>query len=114
MSQNIALAAYPEPLRILAFGDISGTYAPIGDPFYHPIKFMILQNDTDVSITFSWDGVTDHLQLPSTGQLVLDIGSNSSLPIGALYFQKGDRIYASGSPSMGAVYLSVFFAVSTS
>lgn len=109
--QSLAVRMYPEPLRTLAFGSISGTYAGIGSAFMNPIRVLILQNETDETLTFSWDGVTDNLVLPSTGQLILDVTANSSLPAGALYFGQGQRLYVMGSPSTGSVYLSVFYGV---
>lgn len=111
MAFNLANKLYPETLRTLAFGSISGTYARIGSAFANPIRLLVLQNETDVLLTFSFDGVNDHMVLPATGQIVLDVGSNKSDASGELYFSQGQSIYVSGSPSSGDVYLSVFYGI---
>jgi len=114
MAFNLAVQLYPETLRTLAYGSISGTYARIGSAFANPIKLLVLQNETDVLLTFSWDGINDHLVLPSMGQIVLDVGSNMSTAAGELYFGQGKSIYVSGDPGSGSVYLSVFYGLGAS
>jgi hypothetical protein len=109
MSQNLSIRFYPEPLRTLAFGSISGTYAGMGAPFSNPVRIFWLQNQTDALLTFSFDGVTDHFVLPSQAFVLLDVTTNSSLPAGALYFAQGQRLYVKGSPGSGSVYLTVFY-----
>jgi hypothetical protein len=109
MSTNLAIRMYPEPLRSLASGSISGTYAGIGTSFANPVRIFWVQNDTDVTLTFSFDGLTDHFVLPSEGFVLLDITSNNALPVGAIYFAEGQRLYVKGSPTVDAVYLSVFY-----
>lgn len=111
MSQNLSIRMFPESLRSLAAGSISDTYAGIGTPFAYPVRIFYLQNQTDVGLTFSWDGINDHVYLPSNGFLLLDVASNSSMPAGAIYFGQGQRIYVAGGPSTGSVYLSVFYGV---
>jgi hypothetical protein len=111
MAQNLCLRMYPEAIRTVAFGGISGTYAGMGAPFANPVRIFWLQNQTDVLLTFSFDGITDHFVLPSEAFVLLDVSSNSSLPGGALYFAQGQRLYVKGSPSSGSVYLTVFYGV---
>jgi hypothetical protein len=104
---------YPEPLRSIAAGSISGSYNTIGSGFTHPIYIIHLVNDTDAAMVFSWDGVTDHEYLPAGGFLVLDITANQAGSSAGLYFSIGQRIWvaeAVGAPSTGIVTLSAFFA----
>lgn len=105
---NVRLAA--EPLRSLAFGSISGTYAGIGTVFANPARQIIIVNTTDVLLTFSFDGITDHFVIPNNGQLIDDITSNMTATGGALSLPQGTRIYVKGAPTLGSVYLSVFYA----
>ena len=111
MSQNLSIRMLPEPLRSIAAGSISPTYTGIGSAFADPVRIFFLQNQTDVGLTFSWDGITDNVYLPSDSFLLLDVATNSSQPAGAIYFGQGQRIYVAGSPSTGSVYLSVFYGV---
>jgi hypothetical protein len=111
MSQNLSIRMLPEALRSLAAGSISATYAGIGTAFQNPVRIFHLQNQTDVGLTFSWDGLTDNVYLPAGAFLLLDVTSNSSLPAGAIYFGQGQRLYVKGSPTTGSVYLSIFYGV---
>ena len=101
-----------EPLRSLAFGSISGTYAGIGTSFTHPIRIMKIYNGTDAAITFSDDGVVDKEILPAGGFLLLDFTSNAANASG-FFFAEGDRIYAKGSPTSGSVYVSSYYGRSS-
>ena len=106
---NLAIRLLPEPLRSLAFGSISGTYTGIGSAFANPVRIFYLYNDTDVLLTFSFDGVNDHQVLASKAFLLLDVTSNMTLTGGALAIAQGTRIYVKGSPTTSSVYLSVYY-----
>ena len=109
MSNNLAVRLYPEPVRSLAFGSISGTYAGIGTPLTNPSRIYWLQNNTDVLLTFSWDGVVDHFVLPTGSFVLLDVTSNRTDNGGALNVASGQRTYVKGTPTVGGVYLSSFY-----
>ncbi len=108
-SYNLAVRLAAEPLRSLAFGAISGTYAGLGSALANPCRQFILNNNTDVLLTFSLDGVNDHFVLASNSQLIDDVGSNSLLPGGSWNMAQGTRLYVKGAPTLGAVYFSVFY-----
>lgn len=109
---NLAVRLYPEPIRTLAFGSISGTYAGIGTSFANASRLLIIQNFTEVTLTYSWDGVTDHLVLPTNGQIIIDVTANQTSTGGSLNFAIGTRIYVKGSPTTGAVYVTTFYGAS--
>ena len=109
MATNLAIQLWPEPLRTLAFGSISGTYMGIGTATINPTRVYWIQNDTDVMLTFSWDGVTDHFTLPSGGFFLMDGTANSTIQGGAAYIQSGTRTYVKGSPTTGSVNLTVIY-----
>lgn len=113
MSQNIAIAVYPEVLRTLAFGSISGTYAGVGTPLKYPGRIYYLVNTTDVLLTFSWDGINDHFVVPSMSHIIIDITSNKTTNGGAFMVAENTRTYVKGAPTLGAVYLSSFFGNGT-
>ncbi len=108
MSNQLALRLAIEPLRTLAFGSISGTYAGIGSALSNPSRKLLFQNYTDVLITFSDDGVTDKFVLNPNTQFVLDEALNHHGDYTAL----GTRFYAKGAPSSGAVYISTWYGAS--
>jgi hypothetical protein len=108
-AQNLAVRIYPEVLRTLAFGAISGTYAGIGAALLNPARIIYLVNTTDVLLTFSFDGVNDHFVIPSQSYILIDVTSNMTLMGGALAVAQGQRIYVKGAPGAGTVYLSTFY-----
>jgi len=105
-----AIRMRAEELRSLASGAIGAAYAALGDSMDNPVRIFYLQNWTDEALMFSFDGVTDHLPLPSAGYMLIDVTANKSLPEG-FYLSQGDSIYVKqiGAPTTGSVYLSVFY-----
>jgi hypothetical protein len=111
---SLAIRMLPEPVRSLAFGSISGTYAGIGTSFSNAIRIIFVQNLTDSTLMFSLNGIDDHFPLPANGFLLLDVTANKTLPQGA-FIAEGTRIYVKevGAPSMGNVYVSTFYGTTT-
>jgi len=108
-AQNLSTRIYPEVLRSLAFGSISGTYAGIGSGLLNPARIVYLVNDTDVLLTFSFDGINDHFVIPSRAFLLLDVTTNKTDVGGCFTVAQGQRVYAKGSPTTGNVYLTTFY-----
>jgi len=101
-----------EPLRTLAFGGISGTYAGVGGTLDNPAHQIVVENETDVDVFGSFNGITDHLFIPSGQARIYDFTSNKG-PGGGFYLAQGARLYIrdNGTPaSSGAVYLEVIYA----
>jgi len=105
--------AYLEPLRSLAFGGISASYAPVGDPFDNPIRLICFTNNTQGDMIFSIDGVNDHLFIKSGSFKLFDITTNHRpahqddfvFAIGTRFFVK-----QSTAPVSGSVYIEVMYA----
>jgi hypothetical protein len=108
---NLAIRLEFEPLRSLAYTSISGTYMGVGTALAHPARQILVQNLTDVLMTFSWDGIHDHFVLPANGFLLLDITSNKTILHGGFFIAEGSRLYVNtaGSPSTGGVYFSSMY-----
>lgn len=102
-----------EPIRSLAFGSISGTYAGVGNPFANPVRQLIVNNNTSADMFFSFDGVDDHFFLATGTSIILDYCSNKNDMAGALEQPAGVRIYVrevSAAPTSGSAYVSVIYA----
>lgn len=111
MSYSFSVRLRAEPLRSLAFGSIGAAYMGIGTSFEHPIRQIILINNTDVNVVISLDGVNDHVVLISSSQIILDVTANKTREQG-WYIAEGERLYVkeeSSSPASGSVYLSAFY-----
>lgn len=111
MAYALSIRLLAEPLRTLAFGAIGPVYMGIGTALDNPCRILNIQNQTDVSILFSLDGVDDHFLLPANGFILLDVSSNE-VHNGGWFISQGQRFYAKSNgflPTSGAVYLSAFY-----
>jgi hypothetical protein len=101
----------PQTIQTVAAAGIALGYNPLGAPLIAPAALFILQNDTDVSVFFSFDGVNDHFFLPTKGFLVLDLATNKSLDRGA-FFAQGTQVWVRlefAAATTSAVYLSMLY-----
>lgn len=107
---SLAIRMRPEPQRTLAFGSIVAGYAGVGTAISNPARIIIVQNLTDATLQFSFDGIDDHFPLVSNGHLVLDISSNKTIDTG-FFLAEGDRLYVKrlGTPTSGSVYFTVLY-----
>ena len=65
--------SYPDTERAVAFGGISGTFADIGNPLTNNWGKYWIQNQTDASLQFTWDGNDNvNLTLAAGESLVVD------------------------------------------
>jgi hypothetical protein len=109
MASNLAIQLWMEPLRSLSYASISGTYMGIGSPTTYPTRVYWIQNNTDVLLTFSWDGINDMFVLPDDGFFLLDGTANQSAVGGMFAIPTGTRTYVKGSPTLGSVDLTVVY-----
>ncbi len=107
----LAIRFAAEPVRSLAFGSIGASYAAVGTAVDNEIRQFLIQNLTDVTLMFSFDGINDHFPIPSDGFFLDDIASNKSLLAQSWILAKGTTLYVKriGAPSTGSVYFSVFY-----
>ena len=104
-----AIRMLPEVLRSLAFGSISGAYAGLGTPFANADRILDITNNTDVLLTFSVDGVSDYFVVGPNSYKIIDFTANASAQGGTAAMASGTRIYVKGAPTVGAVYLTVWY-----
>lgn len=108
MSLAVRFAA--ETQRTLAFGAIGAAYMGVQTGTDHACRQFLIQNLTDATLQFSFDGVNDHFVLPARGFFLNDISSNQTFNQG-WYLAEGTRLYVKEieTPSTGSVYFSVFY-----
>jgi hypothetical protein len=100
-----------EPVRSSGFAAILAGYSAVGTPTQNAAVQFLIQNFTDQSVMFSFDGVNDHFPLPSDAFFLDDISSNSVganglvLPAGSVLYVK----QLSGAPGSGSVYFTVAY-----
>jgi hypothetical protein len=107
-----AVRARFDPVRSLGFASINGTLAGVGTELAHPARCVYILNNTDKILSFSFDGINDHIILPALGYWFWDIASNQSLNRG-WYLAEGERLYvkalAAGNPTLGSVYFTAMY-----
>lgn len=110
---SLAIRFAAEPLRSLAFGSIGAGYMGVGTAISNPSRIIKVDNLTDATLLFSFDGITDHFVLPANGFLLLDITANKSVS-DAYFLAQGQRLYVkqSGVPTSGAVYFTTIYGAS--
>lgn len=99
-----------EPLRSLAFGGISGSYAAVGTPTTQRVRAFCITNNTQGDMIFSVDNTVSAGQMfVAKGSYKLyDVQANMNaqfddayvLPIGTQFYVKQDS-----APTSGAVYV---------
>jgi hypothetical protein len=107
---TLAIRLVPETIRTLAGTSVVAGYTAVGTAFLHPSRLLILNNLSDQSVMFSFDGVHDHVAIAGPGSFVLDVSSNKGVA-GDLFIAQGTIIYVKriGTPTTGAVYVSTFY-----
>ena len=109
-SVNLAIRLQFEPLRSLGFGSIGVGYMGVGTALANPIRQFFIQNLTDETVMFSFDGINDHFPLPSNGFLLDDITSNKTQQ-GGFFIAEGSRLYVREivAPTSGSVYFTTMY-----
>jgi len=109
---NAQIARF-EPLRSLAFGSISGTYSKVGTALSNAAHIINIDNTSDVQFTVSFDGINDHLIIPSEAGKVFDLSSNKISTVQKLMIPQNTQVYVkqtTGAPTQGSIYVSVIYA----
>lgn len=100
-----------DEVRSLAFGSIAGSYTLLDSALGKPTRFMIVQNNTNAELMFSFDGVVDHFPLPSNGQIVID-GAANKVTDNGFFFSVGTEFsvrHTGSAPTSGNVYMTAFY-----
>ena len=112
MAQSLYLRC--DPVRSLAYSSIGATYTAIGTMItvIGP-RIYFIQNLTNATLMFSYDGVNDHFPLPANGFRLLDICTNQ-IDTQGFFLSAGTQFYVKeiGTPTSGSVYLTVEYAKS--
>lgn len=103
-----------DALRSLAFGGLSGTYAPVGTAVTKNFVVFKVVNTTNADVTGSFDaGVTDNIFIPAGSFCLYDLSTNAPpIPVNdSLVMSIGTRLYAKATgASSGAVYFEGLYA----
>jgi hypothetical protein len=103
-----------DPIRTLAFGGISGSYAAIGTPLATNWRLFKITNNTDGDLLISADGTTDNLFVPKMSFTLYDLSTNGqpASQTDDFVMQIGTQFYAkqSTAPTAGALWIEGVYA----
>lgn len=100
-----------ETVRSSGFAAILVGYSTVGTPTLNSAVQFLIQNLTDQTVMFSFDGVNDHFPLPPDSFILNDVGSNATGANG-LVLPNNSQLFVkqlSGAPGSGAVYFTVAY-----
>ena len=106
---NYASRFYPIPLQSFDSSTFTGDYEVLGT-LTQPCRIIKFTNNSNLLVTISWDGTTDHEILPAASFVLLDGSANKQGDFAA-GFQVGQSFWLKGADSGGSglVYLSGYF-----
>lgn len=100
-----------EPVRSMASGSITGSFAAFGSPFAHPIRILHIINTCDTDMEFSIDGTDIQIVVVAGGFVLYDFSTNSFLNAKDFALPKGTQIYIqyTSAPTTGNVYIMAVY-----
>lgn len=106
--------AFFEPLRTLAFGGISGTYAAVGSPLSHMVRVFCITNNTQGDMIFSLDNTnaSGDMFVAAGSYKLYDIQANINPQFDDKYvISIGTQFYVkqSTAPVAGSVYIECLY-----
>jgi len=112
MGQSLYLRC--DPVRSLAYTSLGASYVALGTQLTTAPRIYFIQNLTNATLMFSYDGVNDHFPLPANGFRLLDVCTNQIATQG-FFVSAGTQFYVKnvGTPTSGSVYLTVEYAKTT-
>lgn len=92
---------------------LTGSFAALnGSGTTQPLKILKIYNASDVGITLSLNGSTNHDFMPAGGTFLLDVQANASKVAGgdgSWLVKKGQIIYGKGSAGTGNLYITGYY-----
>lgn len=105
---GLSTVILPDAIRSIDSAMFTGNYQTVGTPLGQPTRIIKVTNLSNVTVTFSWDGVNDHEVLPSNSFVLLDVAGNKE-NAGLFEIQKGTQFYAKGLAGAGLLYVSTYY-----
>lgn len=102
------IKAYPEPIREVAFGSITSSYAAFGNPLVMYARILFFSNSTNADVYISLDGVANHFRIYANSYKSLDVATNKVMD-DEWYIGQGTQFYIkyASAPSSGQVSLEI-------
>lgn len=101
-----------EPLRLVAAGSVTASYAALGTALADYVRELTFKNNTDNTVLVSFDGTNDHLRFPANSAEAVDLTANKVRDDG-LFVPKGTQIYVKhtgSAPTTGNFWVQLLYA----
>lgn len=103
-----------EPLKSLAFGGISGSYAAVGDPTSNQVRAFCITNDTQGDMIFSFDNTlaVGQMFVAAGSYKLFDLQANMNAQFDDKYvLAVGSQLYVKQvtAPVSGGVYFECIY-----
>jgi len=102
-----------DTLRSIDSATFTGSYQALGTPLANPSSIVKIVNNSDVLVTISVNGTSDHDVVPGTSFTLYDVSANSLSESGSIFIPVSTQYYVKGSAGTGLVYLVVQYVVRT-
>src|SRR6267142_6096371 len=101
----------PIPLTSIDSSTFTGAYQLLSGAggITHACIMLHIANNSNVSVTISYDGTNDHDFLLANSQRELDFQTNANPQNYAASLAQGTKVYVKGAAGVGSVYLSGFY-----
>jgi len=112
MSDNATKVQF-DPLVAISALLLDNTYGAAATTYAHPVRQLILQNNTSEPIMVSFDGVNDHIWVKDEVSMILDFTSNAMGSFNQLQQVTGTKVYLRFEQAESFVnnfYISVMYA----
>ena len=101
-----------EPIKVIAAGSISGSYANVGAATTHMIRGFKISNNTQGDMMFTINGTDDQIFVAAGAFTLYDLQSNTNpkhddkfvLAIGTQF-----QVKELSTPTSGSVYIECFY-----
>ena len=96
------------PLQSINSATFTGAYQLLGTSLA-PCRIIKIVNNSNVNVTVSFDGITDHDFVPAANFILYDFGANKGTSANALDLPV-EGIYVKAAAGVGLVYLTTINA----
>lgn len=100
-----------EAQKTLAAASVGASYTAVGTATVNPARQFLVQNLTDASLQFSFDGATDHFPLLPNASWDSDNNTNRANNEDQNVLAANTTLYVKriGTPTTGSVYFSIVY-----
>ena len=100
-----------EPVKTLAFGDISGAYASVGAATTHEVRLVCITNNTEGDMYFTTNTAQDEMFIAAGSFKLFDLQANREKDAEKFVLEVGTQFSVKQieAPTSGSVYVECIY-----